>query len=113
MRARDSVWRQPSDSDCRPSIRLTRKPVGYWANSVVQEQVRRARGHNPNNPKKGAMPAPGALSPNAASNEMQNLWPTLPGPNGCRLSLAGKLNRAKRTAGNRRERNLDHEQLPC
>ena len=52
MRARDCVWRQPSDADCGPSIQLTRKLAGYWVNSVEQEQVRRARGHNPNSPKK-------------------------------------------------------------
>ena len=80
MRARDYVWRQPSDADCGPSIQLSRKLAGYWVNSVEQEQVRRGRGHNPNSPKKGGTPAPGALPPNPASTEMQNLWPTLPGP---------------------------------
>ena len=65
-----------------PSIQLTRKPARYWVNSVEQEQVRRARDHNPNSPKKGATPAPGALPPNPASNEMQNLWPTVPEPMG-------------------------------
>src|SRR5207248_3875711 len=105
--------RQPSDSDCGLSIQLNRKLARYWVNSVEQEQVRRARGHNPDSPKKDATPAPGALPPNPASNEMQNLWPTVPEPNGCRLSLPGKLNRAKRPAGNKRERRLGHEQLPC
>src|SRR5437660_10119297 len=80
MPARDCVWRQPSDSDCGLSIQLTRKLARYWVNFVEQEQVRRARGHNPNSPKKSATPAPGALPQNPASTEMQNLWPTSPGP---------------------------------
>ena len=80
MRARDSAWRQPSDADCGPSIQLTRKPPGYWVNSAEQEQVRRGRDHNRDSPSKDATPAPGALLPNRASAEMQNLWPTLPGP---------------------------------
>src|SRR5262245_28315731 len=113
MRARDCVWRQPTDPDCGPSIQLTRKLAGYWVNSVEQEQVRRALDHNLNSPQKGATPEPGALPPNPASTEMQNLWPTVPGPNACCPSLPGKLNRAKRPAGNKRERNLGHEQLPC
>src|SRR5438874_13764771 len=113
MPARDCVWRQPSDADCCPAIQLSGKLAGYKVNSVEQEQVRRARGHNPNSPKKGGTPAPGALPPNPASTEMQNLWQTLPGPDGCRFSLPGKLNRAKRRAGNKRERRLGHEQLPC
>ena len=103
MRARDCVWRQPSDADCGPSIQLTRKLAGYWVNSVEQEQVRRARGHNPNSPKKGATPAPGALPPNPASTEMQNLWPTLPGPS-ARVCRSAESSRAQRLAGNRRER---------
>src|SRR6476661_7191080 len=57
MRARDCVWRQPSDADFCPSIQLTRKLAGYWVNSVEQEQVRRARDQNPNSPNKGATPA--------------------------------------------------------
>ena len=81
MRARDCVWRQPSDPDGGQSIQLTRKLAGYWVNSVEQEQVRRGRGRNRNIPSRDASPAPGALPPNPASTEMQNLWPTLPGPN--------------------------------
>ena len=61
MRARDCVWRQPSDADRSPSIQLIRKLARYWVSSVEQEQVRRVRGHNPNSPQKGATPAPGAL----------------------------------------------------
>src|SRR6266704_224397 len=106
MPARDCVWRQPSDADCCPLIQLSRKFAGYWVNSVEQEQVRRARGHNPNSPKKGGTPAPGALPPNPASTEMQNLWPTLPrkderayGP-----SPPDKPNRVRRLTGNRREK---------
>ena len=121
MRARDCVWRQPSDPVCGRSIQLTRKLAGYSVNSVEQEQVRRAHGHNRNIPSRDASPAPGALPPNPASTEMQNLWPTLPGPSerGCGRSLGDgtkyrryKSNRAQRLAGNRRERSLDHEQLP-
>src|SRR5205814_6930108 len=109
MPARDCVWRQPSDADRGPSIQLSRKLARYWANSVEQEQVRHAHGHNPNSPNKGATPAPGALPPNPASTEMQNLLLTLPGPSarGCLQS-----SRAQRLAGNRRERSWDHEQLP-
>ena len=80
MRARDCVWRQPSDPDGGQSIQLTRKLAGYWVNSVEQEQVRRGRGRNRNIPSRDASPAPDALPPNPASTEMQNLWPTLPGP---------------------------------
>src|SRR6266446_9879096 len=114
MRARDCVWRQPNDADCGPSIQLTRKFVGYWVNSVEQGQVRPARGHNPNNPQKGATPAPGELPPNPVSTEMQNLWSTLPLLNdrACGRSLPDRPNRAQRLAGNRRERSLDHERLP-
>src|SRR5436190_17031866 len=106
MPARDCVWRQPSDSDCGLSIQLNRKLARYWVNSVEQEQVRRARGHNPNSPKKGGTPAPDALPPNPASTEMQNLWPTLPGPNEreCDRSRPGKQNRAQGLVGNRQER---------
>src|SRR5436190_8972254 len=80
MRDRNSIWRQPSDAGRDPTIQLSRKLAGYWVNSVEQEQVRRARGHNPYSPNKGVTPAPGALPPNRASTEMQNRWPTLPGP---------------------------------
>ena len=101
MRARDYVWRQPSDADCGQSIQLSRKFAGYWVNSVEQGQVRPARGHNPNSPKRGGTPAPGALPPSPASIEMQNRWPTLPAPGarGCFQSTRGQ-----RLAGNRRER---------
>ena len=94
MRARDCVWRQPSDLLFGRSIQLTRKLAGYWVNSVEQEQVRRGRGRNRNIPSRDASPAPGALPPNPASTEMQNLWPTLPGPNerGCgRLLLINQI----------------------
>src|SRR5207253_8108525 len=101
MRVRDFVWRQPSDADSGPSIQLTGKLAGYWVNSVAQEQVRHGRGHNPNSPQKDATPAPGALPLNPASTEMQNRWPTLPGPS----SRGGfQSSRAQRLAGNRRER---------
>src|SRR5213078_2095269 len=119
MRARDFVWRQPSDADCGPSIQLTRKLAGYWVNSVEQEPVRRARGHNPNSPKKDAKPAPGALPQNPASTEMQNLWPTVPGLNErecdrCRpRKPPRKPNHAQKLAGNRPGKSLDREQLPC
>jgi hypothetical protein len=101
MPARDSAWRQPSDSDCGPSIQLTRKPPGCWVNSAEQEQVRHARGRNRHNPSRDASPAPGALLPNWASAEMQNLWPTLPGPS---ARECFQSNRVQRLAGNRRER---------
>src|SRR6516225_8767529 len=106
MRARDSLWRQPSDADWSPSIQLTRKPAGCWVNSVEQEQARRGYDHNPNSQNKGATPAPGALPPNPASNEMQNLWPTVPGLSAREYVrfLPDKPNRAQRLAGNRRER---------
>src|SRR6266849_7525369 len=106
MRARDYVWPQPSDVHGDQSIQLTRKLAGYWVNSVEQQQVPRGRGRTRNIPSRDASPAPGALPPNPASTEMQNLWPTLPGPNerGCGQSLADKPNRAQRLAGNRRER---------
>src|SRR5215471_7837908 len=101
MRARDCIWRQPSDADCRPSIQLTRKLADYWVNSVEQEQVRRAHGHNPNSPKRGATPAPGALPLNPTLTEMQNLWQTWPAP-----SERGwfQSTRGQRLAGNKRER---------
>ena len=54
MRARDCVWRQPSDADFGPSIQLNSKPADYRVNSVEQEQVRRGRGHNRNTPNKDA-----------------------------------------------------------
>src|SRR6516162_8690270 len=106
MRARGCVWRQPSDADCGPSIQLTGKPPGCWVNSAEQEQVRPARGQNPDSPNKDASPAPGALLPNPASAEMQNLWPTVQGPNewACGRSPYRKPNRALRLAGNRQER---------
>src|SRR5438067_11997577 len=109
MPARNCVWRQSSDSDCGLSIQLNRKLARYWVNSVEQEQVRPARGHNPDSPKKDATPAPGALPPIPASNELQNLCPPVPGPNGCRLSLPVKLIRQKGPAGNNEERRLDPE----
>src|SRR5207253_9490185 len=95
MPARHCVWRQPSDSDCGLSIQLNRKLVHYWVNSVEQEQVRRARGHNPDSQNKDKTPAPGALPPNPASNEMQNLSPTVSAPNVARLSPPGNVNREK------------------
>src|SRR6266513_2994407 len=113
MRARNSVWRQPSDLDRGQSIQLTRKLAGYWVNSVEQEQVRCWRGRNRNIPSKDASLVLGAVPQKPASAEMQNLWPTLPALNdrGCGHSLADKSNRVQRLAGNRRERSLDHEQL--
>src|SRR5947207_15326340 len=72
MPARDCVWRQPSDADCGQSIQLSRKFAGYWVNSVEQGQVRPARGHNPNSPKRGGTPAPGALPPIPPPFEMKN-----------------------------------------
>src|SRR6516162_8619516 len=115
MRARNYVSRQPSDPDFDRSTQLTRKLARHSVNSVVQEQVRRGRDHNPNSPNKGATRAQGAPPPNPASTEMQNLWPILPGPGerGCGRSLADKSNRAQRLAGNRPERSWDHEQPPC
>src|SRR6476660_867684 len=106
MRARDCVWPQPSDPADGQSIQLTRKLAGYLVNSVEQEPARRGRGHNRNIPSRDAGPAPGALLPNPASTEMQNLWPTLPrlGEPACGLSLADKSNRAQKPAGSRRER---------
>src|SRR6266480_2970987 len=108
MRARDYVWRQPSDADCGPSIQLTDKLARYWVKSVEQEQVRRGRGHNPKI-HQGATPARAALPLNPASAEMQNLWATLAGP-GARCLQSS---RAQELAGNRQERRLGHEQLPC
>src|SRR5205807_8649121 len=122
MRARDSVWRQPSEPVSDGSIQLTRKLAGYLVNSVEQEQVRRGRGCNRHIPSRDASPAPGALPPNPPSAEMQNLWRPLPGPSEreCGRSLADgakyrryKSNRAQSLARNRREGNLDHDQLPC
>ena len=114
MRARDCVWRQPSDADCGPSIQLNRKPPGCWVNSAEQEQVRRGRGHNRIFPSRDASPAPGAFLPNWASPEMQNQWPTVQGPNEreCDRSRSRKTYRVQKLAGNRRERSWDHEQLP-
>ena len=68
MRARDCVWRQPSDADCSPSIQLTRKLAGYWVNSVEQEQVRRARGHNPNSPNTRCHASARCASPESGLN---------------------------------------------
>src|SRR5215475_277780 len=118
MPGRNCVWRQPSDADSRPAIQLTRKLARYWVKSVEQKQVRRARARNPNSPKKGATPAPGALLQSPASTEMLNLWPTVPSLNErecdrCRPgNPPGKPNHAQKLAGNRQERRLGHEQLP-
>ena len=81
MRARNCVWRQPTDAVSGPSVQLTRKLARHSVNPVAQEQVRRAHRHNRNIPSRDARPTPGALRPNPALTEMQNLWPTLPGPN--------------------------------
>ena len=95
MRARDCVWRQPSDPDGGQFFQLTRKLAGYWVNSVEQEQVRRGRGRNRNIPK-DASPARDALPPNPASTEMQNLWPTLPGPNARECDRSRPVNQVVR-----------------
>src|SRR5436190_2476310 len=115
MHARDYVSRQPNGGGCGRSIQLSRKFAGYWVNSVEQEQVRPARGHNPNSPKKGGTPAPGALLQSPASIEMQNLWPTVPSLNEreCDRCRPGKPNHARKLAGNRPGKTLDPEQLPC
>src|SRR5689334_22501459 len=113
MPARDRVRRQPNAADCRPSIPLTGKPAGYWVNSVEQKQVQRARGQNPDNPKKGATPGPGALLQSPASTEMLNVWPTVPSLNErecdrCRPGgPPGKPNHAQKLAGNRPGKSLD------
>src|SRR5437868_6821951 len=106
MRARDCVWPQPSDLLGGQSIQPTQKLVGYWVNSVEQQQFQRGRERNLNIPNRDASPAPNALFPNPASTEMQNLWLTLPAPSepGCGQSLADKPNRAQRLTGNRRGR---------
>src|SRR6059058_4822010 len=106
MRARDCVWRQPNAADCGPSMQLTGKLARYWVNSLEQGQVRPVRGHNPNNPKKGATLAPGELPPNPVSTEMQNLWPTLPLPNerACGRSLPDRPYRARPDRPNRAQR---------
>src|SRR5262252_4389786 len=111
MRARHSAWRQPNAADCSPALQLRRKLAGYWVNSVEQEQARRAHDHNPDSPNKGETPAPGALPPNPASTEMQNLSLTVPGLSAreCVWLLPDKVlpdkpNRAHRLAGNRRGR---------
>src|SRR5439155_25787316 len=105
------IDRQPSDPDGGRSIRLARKRAGYWVNSVEQEQVRLGHGRNRNIPSRDPTPAPGALPPNPASTEMQNLWPTLPRPDERAYgpSPPDKPNRVRRLTGNRRERSWDHE----
>src|SRR5436190_23162453 len=107
MRARDCAWPQPSDLLDGQSIQLTQKLAGYWVNSVEQQQFQRGRERNLNIRNRDASPAPGALPPNPASTERQNLWLTLPGPSapGCGQSLTDKPNRAQRLTGNRRGRN--------
>src|SRR5262245_26558962 len=118
MPARNCVWRQPNDADRGPSIQLTRKLARYWVKSVEQKQVPRARARNPNSPKKGATPAPGALLQSPAPTEMLNLWPTVPSLNErvcdrCHpRNPPGKPNHAQKLADNRPGKSLDREQLP-
>ena len=114
MRARDCVWRQPSDADCGPSIQLTRKPPGCWVNSAEQEQVRRGRGHNRISPVE--MPAQRQVrfsrigpQPKCRINGRLCKGQT----SGSVIDLQSrKTYRVQRLAGNRRERSWDHEQLP-
>src|SRR5438445_12060814 len=103
MRARDCVWRPPSDPDGGQFFQLTRKLAGHWVNSVEQEQVRRVRGRT--RIIADASPARDVPPPNPVSTEMQNLWPIVPEPNEreCDRSRPRNPKRAHRPAGSRRE----------